>query len=105
MTMRRIAIPHRYYTVFNLEYNLQEGKIDIKPDPYLQQQEPNLWMDSFVFYNTPCKDHDIVKGNTKDFTEEADITSPKMTKFEKSEDISEDPEDVNNKIDKVCIPY
>ena len=28
-----------------------------------------------------------------------------MTKVKKNEDISEDPEDVNKKIDKVCIPY
>ena len=41
-TMRRITIPPRVYAIFDLECDLQEGKFDIKPDSYLQQQEPNL---------------------------------------------------------------
>ena len=60
-TIRRIVIPPSHNAVFNLECDLQEGKFDIKPDPYLQQQEPNLWMDSFTFYNTPCKDHNDIR--------------------------------------------
>ena len=84
---------HRHYAVFDLECDLQEGKFDIKPDPFLQQQEPNLWIDSFIFYNTPCKDHDdVMRENTKDFTEETEITSPKMTEVKENEDISEDSE-------------
>ena len=106
MTMRRIAIPPRHYAVFNLECNLQEGKFDIKPDPYLQQQEPNLWMDSFILYNTPCEDLDnTTKGDTEDFAEQAEITSPKKTEVKKSEYTSENLEDVNEKIDKVHIPF
>ena len=30
-----------------------EGRFEIKPEPFLQQKEPNLWMDSFVIYNDP----------------------------------------------------
>ena len=105
MTTRRIAIPPRHYAVFDLECNLQEGKFDIKPDLYLQQQEPNLWMDSFILYNMPCKDHDNAAKDIKDFAEEAEITSPKKTKVKKSEDTSEDSEDANKNVDKVCIPY
>ena len=81
MTMRRIAIPPRHYAAFDLECDLQEGKFDIKPDPYLQQQEPNLWMDSFILYNTPCKDHDDAKKeDIGDFTEEVEITSQRRPK-------------------------
>ena len=45
------------------------------------------------------------KGGTKDFAEEAEITSPKKTEVKKSKDTSENLEDANKKIDKVCIPY
>ena len=36
-----------------LECDELEGKFKIKPEPFLQQREPNLWMDSFVVYNVP----------------------------------------------------
>ena len=51
MTMRKIAILPRHYVEFQLECNELEGKFEIKPEPFLQQKEPNLWMDSFVIYN------------------------------------------------------
>ena len=108
MTTRRIAVPPRHYAVFDLECNLQEGKFDIEPDPYLQQQEPNHWMDSFVLYNMPYKDHnDTAKEDIKDFAEEAEITSPKKTEVKKSENTSEDSEDANKnkKVIKIRIPY
>ena len=52
-TMRRIAIPPRKYAEFELECDELEGKFEIKPEPFLQQRKPNLWMDSFVVYNVP----------------------------------------------------
>ena len=64
-------------------------------------------MDSLVLYSTPCEDHDdATKEDTKDFTEEAEITSLKNTKVKKTEDTLENlEEDANKKIDKVCMPY
>ena len=52
-TTRRIAIPPRQYAEFELECDELEGKFEIKPEPFLQQREPNLWMDSFVVHNVP----------------------------------------------------
>ena len=51
--MRRIAILLRQYAEFELEGDELEGKFEIKPEPFLQQREPNLWMNSFVVYNVP----------------------------------------------------
>ena len=51
--MRRIMIPPRQYAEFELECDELEGKFEIKPEPFLQQREPNLWMDSFVVYVVP----------------------------------------------------
>ena len=36
-----------------------EGKFEIKPEPFLQQREPNLWMDCFVIYNVPEEEKGI----------------------------------------------
>ena len=47
-----MAIPPRSYAVFNLECNELEGKYEIKPNPFLIQGEPNIWIDNFVLYNT-----------------------------------------------------
>ena len=52
-TTRRIVIPPRQYAKFELECDELEGKFEIKPEPFLQQREPNLWMDSFVVYDVP----------------------------------------------------
>ena len=53
LMMRKIAIPPRHYAKFELECDELEGRFEIKPEPFLQQKEPNLWMDSFVIYNVP----------------------------------------------------
>ena len=50
---RKIAIPPRHYAEFELECDELEGRFEIRPEPFLQQKEPNLWMDSFVIYNVP----------------------------------------------------
>ena len=36
-----------------MECDELEGRFEIKPEPFLQQKEPDLWMDSFVIYNVP----------------------------------------------------
>ena len=51
LAMRKIAIPPRHYAKFELECDELEGRFEIKPEPFLQQKEPNLWMDSSVIYN------------------------------------------------------
>ena len=64
--MRRIATPPRQYAEFELECDELEGKSEIKPEPFLQQREPNLWMDSFVVYNVPDdKEEADMKEETK----------------------------------------
>ena len=51
--MRQITIPPRHYAEFELECDELEGRFEIKPEPFLQQKEPNLRIDSFVMYNVP----------------------------------------------------
>ena len=53
LTMRKIAIPLRHYAKFELECDELDGKFEIKPEPFLQQGEPNLWMDSFILHSVP----------------------------------------------------
>ena len=53
---RKITIPPRNYAVFDIEGKEWEGKYEIKPNPFLKQKEPNLWMDNFVLYNVPKKE-------------------------------------------------
>ena len=38
--------------MFNLECKELEGKYEIKPNPFLTQGKPNIWIDNFVLYNT-----------------------------------------------------
>ena len=47
-----MAIPPRSYAVFDLECEELEGKYEIRPNPFLTQGEPNIWIDNFVLYNT-----------------------------------------------------
>ena len=37
--------------MFDLECEELEGKYEIKPNPFLTQAEPNIWIDNFVSYN------------------------------------------------------
>ena len=54
-TTRKVTIPPRSYAVFDMEGKEWEGKYEIKPNPFLKQREPNLWMDNFVLYNVSGK--------------------------------------------------
>ena len=49
--MRKVTIPPRSYTLFGIKGEEWEGKYETKPNPFLKQQEPNLWIDNFVLYN------------------------------------------------------
>ena len=52
ISTRKVAILPRSYAVFDLECEELEGKYKIKPNPFLIQGEPNIWIDNFVLYNT-----------------------------------------------------
>ena len=52
-TTRRVAIPLRQYAILELECDELQGRFEFKPEPFLQQREPNLWMDNFVRCNIP----------------------------------------------------
>ena len=56
---RKVTIPPRSYAVFDVEGEEWEGKYEIRPNPFLKQREPNLWMDNFVLYNIPGKEDGI----------------------------------------------
>ena len=42
LMVRKIAIPPTHYAEFELECDELEGRFEIKPEPFLQQKEPNL---------------------------------------------------------------
>ena len=48
---QKTLISPRSYAVFDLECKELEGKYEIKPNPFLTQGEPNIWIDNFVLYN------------------------------------------------------
>ena len=52
ISTRKVAIPPRSYAMFDLECEQLEGKYEIKPNPFLTQREPDIWIDNFVLYNT-----------------------------------------------------
>ena len=93
-TTRRVAIPPRQCAILELECDELQGRFEIKPEPFLQQREPNLWMDNFVIYNVP-------EDNEVDVNEE--------TKMQKAPIRNEDSMTTNNESEKeqrrVCIPY
>ena len=74
LMMGKIAIPPRHYAKFELECDELEGRFESKPEPFLQQKEPNLWMDSFVIYNVP-EDKDKINVN-----EQSSDTSRQLVK-------------------------
>ena len=102
-----MAIPPRSYAVFDLECEELEGKYEIKPNPFLTQGEPNIWIDNFVLYNTsvdgknekvpmnmdmPC--WDVTKDTEGGFTEDRED----MTSSEGDTEESREPR-------KVHVPY
>ena len=92
--MRRIVIPPRQYAEFELECDELEGKFEIKPEPFLQQRKPNLWMDSFLVYNVPEDKEADMKGETKKW--EMPI---------RNEDMQIVSNETKEETKKVCILY
>ena len=66
--MRRITIPPRHYAKFELECDELESRFEIKPEPFLQQKEPNWLMDSFVIHNVP-ENKDEINVNEEEITQ------------------------------------
>ena len=94
LSTRRIAIPLRQYAILELECDELQGRFEIKPEPFLQQRELNLWMDNFVIYNIP---------------EDKEVNVNEETKIQKAPIRNEDSITINNESGKeqkkVRIPY
>ena len=76
-----------------------EGKYEIKPNPFLKQREPNLWIDNFVLYNIPGKEDDV------DIKEEIGTQDQETTKGSKGNDPSEPCVWGKEESEKVRLPY
>ena len=98
-TTRKVAIPPRNFVVFDLECKEWEGKYEIKPNPFLRQGEPNLWMDNFVLYNVPEKEDEV------DVNEELRTQGQETTKDSEVKDPSEECVHEEEEAKKVCVPY
>ena len=104
-TIRRIAIPPRHFAKFELECDMLEGKFKIKPEPFLQQREPNLWMDSFVIYNIQGSEDKVSENGNQ---EPHNQTTSEDKEGDSTPENATDKEHVTsrkNETDKVCIPY
>ena len=107
ISTRKVAIPPRSYAVFDLECEELEGKYKIKPNPFLTQGEPNIWIDNFVMYNT--------SGDKKNEEEQMKTDMPHQEVTEDTEGgITKDSEDrisleggmaERREPKKVCVPY
>ena len=107
ISTRKVPIPPRSYAVFDLECEELEGKYEIKPNPFLTQGEPNIWIDNFVLYN--------MSEDKKNEEEQMKMDTPHWEVTEDTEGgITEDSEDKislkggmeeRREPKKVCVPY
>ena len=107
ISTRKVAIPPRSYAGFDLECEELEGNYEIKPNQFLTQGEPNIWIDNFVLHNT-SED----KKNEEEQME-MDMPHQEVTKDTKG-GITKDSEDrisleggmeERREPKKVCVPY
>ena len=98
-TTRKVTISPRSYAVFDVEGEEWEGKYEIKPNPFLKQREPNLWMDNFVLYNVQGKEDDV------DLKEEIETQGQETTEGSKGDDPSERCVQGKEELTKVCLLY
>ena len=84
-----------------------EGKYEIKPNPFLTQGEPNIWIDNFVLYNTSVDKKNEIEQM------KMDVPHREVTEDTKG-GITEDSEDkipleggmeIRREPKKVCVPY
>ena len=102
---RRIAILPRNYVKIELECDKLQGKFEIKPEPFLQQKEPNLWMDNFVVYSVP-EDNGEVNLNEEKKPQDHSTNGDKDSREISEESTSEIPDETTKgEARTVCIPY
>ena len=107
ISTRKVAIPPRSYAVFDLECEELEGKYEIKPNPFLTQAEPNIWIDNFVLYNMSKDKKNEVEQMKMDMPDQEVIKDTEGSITEDSEDkISlEGGMEERREPKKVCVPY
>ena len=102
---REIAIPPRHYVKIELECEELQGKFEIKPEPFLQQKEPNLRMDNFFVYNIP-EDKGEVNLNEENEPQDHSTNDDKDSRETLEENTSEIPDETTKgEARKVHIPY
>ena len=107
ISTRKVAIPPRSYAVFDLECEELEGKYKIKPNPFLTQGEPNIWIDNFVLYNTSV-DRKNEGGQLKMDTPHQEVTEDTksgITKDREDKTSLEGGTEESREPRKVCVPY
>ena len=102
---RRIAISPRHYAKIELECDELKSNFEIKPELFLQQKEPNLWMDNFFVYNVP-EDKGEVNLNEEKKPHDHATNGNKDSRETSEESTSEIPDETTKaEARKVHIPY
>ena len=96
---RRVTILPGNLAVFDIKCEEWKGKYEIKPNPFLRQREPNLWMDNFMLYNVPEKEDHV------DAKEEVRTQDQENTKDSENKDPSEGCVHGKEESKKVHLPY
>ena len=107
ISTRKAAIPPRSYAVLDLECKELEGKYEIKPNLFLTQGEPNIWIDNFVLYNTSV-DRKNEERQMKMDTPHRDVTEDtegSITEDRDNKTSSEGGTEESREPRKVCVPY
>ena len=102
-----MAIPPRSYALFDLECKELEGKYEIKPNPFLTQGEPNIWIDNFVLYNMSVdrKNEEEQMKMHMPHWEVTEDTKGGITKDREDKISSEGGMEESREHKKVCVPY
>ena len=88
---------------FELECDMLEGKFEIKPEPFLQQREPNLWMDSSVIHNIQESEDEVSENENPEPQNQTINEEKKDSTPENATD--KDVTHRKNETNKVHIPY
>ena len=107
ISTRKVARPPRSYAVFDLECEELEGKYGIKPNPFLTQAEPNIWIDNFVLYNVSKNEKNEVHQMKADMPhwEVINDTEGDITKGSEDQISSEGGMKERGEPKKVCVSY
>ena len=107
ISTRKVTVPPRSYAVFDLECEELQGKHGIKPNPFLTQAEPNIWIDNFVLYNVSKNKKNEVQQMKEDTPHQEVIedTEGNITKGSEDKISSERGMKERKEQKKVCVPY